>query len=83
MALYFISYDLRNERDYQALYDELGNFNAVRILESTWCFNKVNTSAKGLREHFSTYIDSDDGIVISEVSDWATRKTDGNPNQLK
>lgn len=49
MALYFLTYDLRKSRNYQPLYDELENFGAVRILESTWCFKRMNTSAKGLR----------------------------------
>ena len=49
MALYFMTYDLRNNRDYQKLYDELKLFNAVNILESTWCFNKENTNASDLR----------------------------------
>ncbi len=83
MALYFITYDLRKSRSYQPLYDELGSFNGVRILESTWCFNRVNTTAKGLRDHFGQYIDSDDGLIVSEVTNWASRKTDGTPNDLK
>ena len=82
MALYFISYDLRNNRDYKTLYDELDKFNAVKILESTWCFNRINTNAKGLRDHFKNLIDSDDGLIISEVTDWATTNTDRTPNQL-
>ena len=82
MALFFLTYDLRNRRDYQGLYDKLNDFNAVRILESTWCFNRVNTNASGLRDYFSNYVDSDDGFVISEVSDWVTRNADGSPNDL-
>lgn len=83
MTLYFISYDLRKERDYQKLYDELNKYNAVRILESTWCFNRANTNAEALRDYFGQFIDSDDGIVVSGVTDWATKKTEGHPNQLK
>ena len=83
MALYYISYDLRKARDYQKLYDELLKFNAVRILESTWCFKRVNSDAEGLRNHFDQIIDSDDGMAVSEVTDWATKNTDGHPNQLK
>ena len=83
MALYFLTYDLRKSRNYQAVYDELESFNAVRILESTWCFKRINTSAKGLRDHFSQYVDSDDGLIVSEVTDWASRKTDGSPNDLE
>lgn len=55
MALYFLSYDLRKSRDYQKLYDELESFDAVRILESHWCFKRINTSAKGLKDHFTQF----------------------------
>ncbi|HCF9254933.1 TPA: hypothetical protein NI610_005934 [Pseudomonas aeruginosa] len=83
MALFFLEYDLRKQRNYDALYTELAAFNAVRILKSLWCFNRVNTSASGLRDHFRKFIDSDDGIIISEVTDWAAYSVEGNPNQLK
>ncbi|HEX8541083.1 MAG TPA: hypothetical protein VF671_05205 [Pseudomonas sp.] len=83
MALYFLEYDLRKQRNYKPLYDELARFNAVRILESLWCFNRVNTNAVGLRDYFSTLIDSDDGVMVSEVSDWACSKAMGMPSQLK
>ena len=82
MALYFLNYDLRGNRDYQRLYDELQRFGAVRMLESQWCFNRVNTSASGLRDHFAKFIDGDDGLVVSEVQRWATRKTRATPNKL-
>ena len=52
MALYFITYDLRNKRDYQKLYTELEKFKALRVFESTWCFYRVNTSAEGLKNYF-------------------------------
>ena len=83
MALYTLSYDLRKQRDYQKLYDELKKFNAIRILESIWCFNRFNTSASGLRDHFTQFMDSDDGLLVTEVNDWATYNTLGNPKQLK
>lgn len=83
MALYFIEYDLRKQRNYQAMYDELARFGAVRILESLWCFNRVNTSAINLRDHFKRFIDNDDGVIISEVSDWASYGTRASPKELK
>ncbi|MDD4720624.1 MAG: hypothetical protein PHQ88_07190 [Bacteroides sp.] len=89
MALYFISYDLRNGRDYQKLYDVLEEFNAVRMLESCWCFKHINTTSIGLTEYFKKFIDRDDGLLISQVAEienvpqWAGRNLDGNPNQLK
>ena len=83
MALYFIEYDLRKQRSYQRLYEELSSFNAVRILESQWCFNRINTNAKALRDYLRQFIDNDDGIIISEVTDWASFNTDATPNELK
>lgn len=83
MALYFLSYDLRNERDYQTLYDELERFHAVRILESDWCFNRANTDTVALRDHFKKFIDKDDGLCVSEVSSWATYNAQGTPKDLK
>jgi hypothetical protein len=82
MALFFLDYDLRKSRNYQALYDELARFKAVRILESSWCFNRVNTNCKGLRDHFKQFIDSDDGLSVAEVTDWATYKALGTPSDL-
>lgn len=82
MALFFLSYDLRNNRNYQTLYDELNSFNAIRILESLWCFNRINTNAGNLRDHFKRYIDSDDGLSVSEISDWATFNALKTPNDL-
>jgi hypothetical protein len=83
MALYFLTYDLRNKRDYKKLYDELKLFNAVEVLESTWCFNRFNTTANNLRDHFKQFIDADDGLLVDESTDWATYKVKGTPNDLK
>lgn len=82
MALFFLDYDLRNSRNYQELYDELARFNAVRVLESSWCFNRVNTNSEGLRNHFRNFIDSDDGLSVVEVTGWATYNVLGTPNDL-
>lgn len=83
MALYFITYDLRKGKDYQKLYDKLNEFNAVRLLESTWCFKRINTSAAGLRDYFKSIIDSDDGLLIIESEIWASYKLDNSPKTLK
>lgn len=83
MPLFFITYDLRKQRDYQKLYDELESFNAVRVLESTWCFNRINTNVSGLRDYFKSFIDADDGIVVSEVTGWSTFNAEKTPNDLQ
>lgn len=83
MKLYFLTYDLRNRRDYQVLYDELKRLNAVRILESTWCLKlSQTTTSESVRNHFKNYIDHDDAIIVSQVTDWASYNTDGHPKQL-
>ena len=79
MALYFLDYDLRKQRNYQLLYDELKKFEAVRILESSWSFNRFNTTCSGLLDYFRRFIDADDGLSVVEVTDWATYKTLGTP----
>lgn len=89
MALFFLSYDLRGKRDYQPLYDELEKLGAIRMLESCWCFKRFNTNAKNLRDYFSNFIDGDDGLLVSQIAEvdgvpqWAGRRLDGNPNELK
>jgi hypothetical protein len=83
MGLFFIDYDLRKTRNYQALYDELARFKAVRVLESSWCFKRINTNCAGLRDHFKQFIDADDGLCITEASDWATYKALDTPKSLK
>lgn len=68
----------------QLLYDELNKFDAVRILESTWCFKMEDSNtAVSVRDHFVQFIDKDDAIIVSQVIDWASIKTDGHPKQLK
>ena len=81
MSLLFLDYDLRKQRNYKPLYDELKRFSATRVLESSWAFTRVNTSCKGLRDHFTQFIDNDDGLCVTEVVDWATHKALSAPPQ--
>ncbi len=83
MAQYLLSYDLVKKKDYQTLYSELDKFNAVRVLESVWCFNRFNTNAEGLRNHFKKFVDPDDRFIVTEVTNWAGRNLIGTPNDLK
>jgi hypothetical protein len=71
MALYFVDYDLRNQRDYQKLYDALNLLGAVRILESLWAFKHNNTNCVEIRNYLRQHMDEDDGIIVSQVVDWA------------
>lgn len=82
MELYFLSYDLRNERDYQPLYDELEKHHAKAVLESVWCFKKDNTTTAELRDHFGKFIDSDDGLLVTSSASWASLRAKATPNDL-
>lgn len=82
MALYFLSYDLRKDKDYRLLFEELRRFSAVRILKSEWCFDSNNTSAADLRDYFKRYVDNDDGLSVAKVTDWATYNVQGTPGDL-
>jgi len=62
--------------------DELARFNAVRVLESTWCFERVRTDATNLCSHFSQFVDKDDGLCVTEVRDCATRNVLATPKKV-
>lgn len=82
MPLYFLTYDLRNERDYRKLHQELEAFGAMQVLESVWCIQQSRTSAEKLLKHFQAFVDKDDGLVLARVSDWVARKANIRPSDL-
>lgn len=73
MALYAVSYDLHNQRNYQPLWDALIQAGARRVLESFWLV-EVPQGAGELREALRGYIDEDDSVVVIELqrgSNWS------------
>jgi len=82
MVKYFICYDLRNNRDYQKLYDELGKFKSIQILESLHCIKYQDDKTEELRDHFKKFIDKDDGLIIIKSAYWAGVNIDNSPNDL-
>lgn len=82
MKLFILTYDLRNQKDYQKLYDELNRLNAHPILESTWGLKLADSNTAAMvRDHFARFIDSDDAIMVSEVCDWAGLNIKTDPNK--
>jgi len=79
MALYFLSYDLRNRRNYQPLYDEMARFGARQTLESVYFLTHASTTAAALRDHFRQFVDGDDGIIVIQASHWAGSRLTNNP----
>ncbi len=65
MARYLITYDLRNERDYDELYDAIKTYEQwVHILESVWAV-KSEDSAAEIKENLSQHADGDNGLLIA------------------
>lgn len=79
---YFISYDLRGERNYQKLYDELERFKAIKVLESLYCISYQDGKTEILRDHFKKFIDKDDGLIVILSAHWAGVNLDNSPNDL-
>lgn len=80
MALYFLDYDLRKQKDYDTLYAELKRLGAVRHLKSAWSLKQDKTGmSTAVRDHFRQFIDKDDGLMIAEVTEWAGYVLDGKP----
>lgn len=81
MKVFFVDYDLRGDRDYQTLYDELNRLHGIRVLESLWSLKlNDNTNCESVREHLLKYIDNDDGIIVSEVKAYAWSHVDNKPH---
>lgn len=61
---YIINYDLRNQRNYDSLYEAIKSYNTwAHILESCWVV-VTTQSAEELRNYLQNHLDSDDGIFV-------------------
>ncbi|WP_250253858.1 hypothetical protein [Chryseobacterium sp. Marseille-Q3244] len=81
-TLYYLSYDLIKNKDYQTLYAELQKYGAKRVLESVWCFKYTNNNTEALRDHFMKFIDSDDKLLVIKSAHWAGCRLMSDPNKL-
>ena len=64
MTCYIISYDLRGERDYDALYEAIKSYgNWAHITESTWAVVTTKTAIQ-VRNHLSSVMDQDDRVFV-------------------
>ena len=71
---YVLSYDLNQPgQNYQRLWDALESFEARRVLESQWKFERINIDASGLLEYFKQFIDGNDRLLIISLdnNEWA------------
>ncbi|ACT58031.1 hypothetical protein [Hirschia baltica] len=66
MAVFLISYDLHNDRNYDALYEAFDEQNVGRILESTW-LGELHASTREVREWVQSLLDEDDTILVIKM----------------
>ncbi len=68
MLVYQITYDLRKQRDYQALYYRIKSYQTwCHPLESTWLVATHQTTVQ-VRDHLLGAIDRDDGLLVTKLS---------------
>lgn len=68
MSLYQISYDLRKQRNYDALFERIKAYgNWCHALESCWVIS-TNQSAAQVRDNLLQAIDGDDGLLVARLS---------------
>jgi hypothetical protein len=68
MKVYQIDYDLRNQRNYEALYERIKKYERwCRPLESTWVIG-TKQSAANIRDNLKEAVDADDGILVTCLS---------------
>jgi hypothetical protein len=81
MAVFVVSYDLRKPgRDYQPLWNRLGEWKAVRGLQSLWFIN-WNTTAVAIRDDLAKHIDPNDGLFVGRVPESAWKNLQGQSGQ--
>lgn len=84
MANFIVSYDLRQERDYQKLINAIKKNYRIhsRVLESVWYIKSAETAVQ-IRDYLSMYIDSDDGIAVFDMTRnaWATHNCNADTMQ--
>lgn len=67
MKVYQIDYDLRKQRNYEALHERIKTYGYwCRPLESSWLV-ATNQSAAQVRDHLKAAMDRDDGLLVTRL----------------
>lgn len=68
MALYQINYDLRNQRNYDPLFERIKAYGTwCHPLESTWVVS-TSQSATQVRDNLRQAMDGDDGLLVTRLA---------------
>lgn len=82
MKVYQIDYDLRNSRNYEALYERIKTYKHCRPLESTWVISTEQSAAQ-IRDYLKSAIDADDGLLVTRLTGEAAWFNVKQPQDLK
>lgn len=67
MKVYQISYDLRKQRNYEALFERIRAYGTwCHPLESTWVI-ACNQTAEQVRNYLQQAMDADDGLLVTRL----------------
>lgn len=67
MKVYQVSYDLRKQRNYDALYDRIKRYsNWCHALESSWVI-ATDQTAEQVLNYLSPALDRDDGLLVTRL----------------
>lgn len=67
MKVYQINYDLRKQRNYQPLYDQLQSYDSwAHPLESCWVIVTSQTAMQ-VRDELASVVDADDGLLVTRL----------------
>jgi len=67
MKVYQISYDLRKQRNYDALYERIKTYPWCHPLESSWVITNQQSAAQ-VRDNLAQVMDQDDGLLVTRLS---------------
>ena len=68
MKVYQINYDLRKQRNYDALYQKIKSYDDwCHPLESCWIVVTAKTAVQ-IRDELRSVIDSDDGLLVTRLN---------------
>ncbi len=86
MALFLIAYDLdKPGQNYDAMHEQLEEWGAKRVLESTWMLNSSLTTAE-MRDTLSAtkgLLDSNDRLVVVRVKTWSSYRPMADIHQIE
>ena len=69
MALFAVSYQLNNTKDYPKLWTEMERLGAHKAMRSFYLMSLTNSTASSVRDHLKGYVDDDDMIFVARMDE--------------